>query len=511
MWLACKNQLIIFFILILAAGLRFYHLGQTPSGMAWDEAAIGYNGYAVWTTRRDEWLERLPISFRSFGDYKAPLAIYQSGLTTALWGQSLWAVRLPFALHGVLAVLAIYLLVLELMKRDPQRRLWANLAALLLATSPWHIHYSRLAFESAMALNLLLWAVWAFWRYLHQRQIWYLLLSAGLAVSTLYTYHSSKVTVPLLFLAMMGLYSWRLWRRKKQLLLAASLGLLLLVPLIYDSFWQNGLERASSTVFAQSQSLPELAGKLLHNALSYVSLDFLIFGQNMGNFRHGDGQHGVIEPLSLVLMFVYLLWRKKEKRLWLLAVLWLGLGLLPAIVAEGPASSNRSILALPGFILWIVLAVAAIWRSLNGQRHLFYGVLCVYYLTMVSLYQYDYHRYFEARSRDDFMVGYLETFAYLRQLDRSQIRQIVFTSDYQHPYIYALFSFAVNPIAYQGGILNSFFFTDKIDNSDLERPEVIVVASKFDQLDARPPDQVIRDRSGEGRFFIYLPREQLSQ
>ena len=85
-------------ILLLATALRFYKLGQVPHGMTWDEAAIGYNGYAVLTTRRDEWLKRFPISFQSFGDYKAPLAIYLNGLFTFVFGMNLWAVRLPFAL-----------------------------------------------------------------------------------------------------------------------------------------------------------------------------------------------------------------------------------------------------------------------------------------------------------------------------------------------------------------------------------------------------------------------------
>ena len=88
-------------ILALAAAGRFYQRGVIPHGMTWDEAAIGYNGHAIVVARRDEWLVKLPISFRSFGDYKAPLAIYINGIFTTLWGMNLWAVRLPFALANV--------------------------------------------------------------------------------------------------------------------------------------------------------------------------------------------------------------------------------------------------------------------------------------------------------------------------------------------------------------------------------------------------------------------------
>jgi len=53
------------FVIGVAAFLRLYKLGNVPHGMTWDEAAIGYNGFAVLTTRRDEWLIHFPISFKS--------------------------------------------------------------------------------------------------------------------------------------------------------------------------------------------------------------------------------------------------------------------------------------------------------------------------------------------------------------------------------------------------------------------------------------------------------------
>lgn len=117
-WPAFKNCLILIAILLLASLLRFYQLGRVPQGMAVDEVAIGYNGFAIWQARRDEWLEFLPISFRSYGDYKAPLAIYINAFSTAIFGLNLWAVRLPFTVFSILAVLGIYCLVRELLKQN---------------------------------------------------------------------------------------------------------------------------------------------------------------------------------------------------------------------------------------------------------------------------------------------------------------------------------------------------------------------------------------------------------
>ena len=51
-------------------------------GLGWDEAATAYNGYGIVIVHRDEWLARMPITFKSFGDYKAAVAIYLDAIST---------------------------------------------------------------------------------------------------------------------------------------------------------------------------------------------------------------------------------------------------------------------------------------------------------------------------------------------------------------------------------------------------------------------------------------------
>jgi len=181
------------------------------------------------------------------------------------------------------------------------------------------------------------------------------------------------------------------------------------------------------------------------------------------------------------------------------------LGLLPAVISQGQSSSLRSFLALPGVILLVILAIEQIFNKLKNKKKLFLIILVSLYLFILGAYQKNYYQNYKQRNNDDFMDGYLETMTYLRNLDRSNIKQIVFTNDYQQAYIYTLFAFEVNPIAYQGGILNLFFFTDKVDASDLAKENTIVVASKFDNMGDRQADKVIKGSDGQGRFFIYLP------
>jgi len=78
-----KKYFWLILIIILAAVLRLYNISNNPPALSWDEAAIGWNAKSIFHTRRDEWGTRLPLTFRSFGDYKAPVYIY---LTAPLVG-----------------------------------------------------------------------------------------------------------------------------------------------------------------------------------------------------------------------------------------------------------------------------------------------------------------------------------------------------------------------------------------------------------------------------------------
>ena len=101
----------IFPILILAAILRIWQLGSLPPSLTPDEAALGYNAYSILKTGRDEYGKLLPVIFKSFGDYKPGFYIYTTVPFIAIFGLTEFAVRLPSAIAGVIAVWLMYLIV----------------------------------------------------------------------------------------------------------------------------------------------------------------------------------------------------------------------------------------------------------------------------------------------------------------------------------------------------------------------------------------------------------------
>ncbi|MEK7513906.1 MAG: hypothetical protein AAB580_03370, partial [Patescibacteria group bacterium] len=171
-----KTKIFLIIIVLLAAILRFYKLGQVPSGFVNDEAAIGYNAYSLLKTGKDEFNVSWPVIFRSFGEGKLPVYIYLTIPSVAVFGLNEFSVRFPSALFGVLTVLVV--------------SRWSLLAALVLATLPWHIHFSRAAFEANLALFFLTFGTWTWLA----KKFWWSLISFTLAI---FTYNAALIFMPL--------------------------------------------------------------------------------------------------------------------------------------------------------------------------------------------------------------------------------------------------------------------------------------------------------------------------
>jgi 4-amino-4-deoxy-L-arabinose transferase-like glycosyltransferase len=541
-WLLSSYWVIFICILVVAACIRFFKLGEVPHGMAWDEAAIGYNGYAIFTTRRDEWLVKLPLSFRSFGDYKSPLAIYLNGPFTYFLGMQLWVVRLPFAIAGVLSVAGFMLLVrllkekLKLAHADQ----WSLLGGALLCLSPWHIHFSRVAFESGLALFFLIWGVYFFFQFLffefkdirnkkkaYALSITWAILSAIFLSATVYTYHSAKVVIPLMVIAL-GVMNWRrIIANLIPALVGCGVGAAALWPLAKDLLWGNGNERLNqASIFSLSGSFFQFLQTFVNHFLQHFTPQFLILGQTL-TLRHGDGKWGVLFPttFALVLIAIIMFFLKKKRMnlaflhqeyLLLLGIVWIIIGIVPAALGLDVPHSNRALLALPGFLLVALEGMNSLIQYLSKQklnnllsgtkaeRNLLVksvlGCIVLLHALFAMNYLYSYFTEFSKTSATDFSDGYLEAMQIAKKYEPT-VDKILFTDTYGQPYIYALFVRRTNPIWYQGGSLVKYEFTSKIQAGDLSRPNTLIIASP-DDIDPKLGQQVIYGQDGRARFVV---------
>ncbi len=158
--------IILLLIIFVSIFLRFYRLGMNTPSLTWDEASLGYNAYSMLKTGADEYGAKFPLSFRSFDDYKPPMYVYLTIPSVALFGLNEFAVRLPAAIIGIMAVLIVYFLVKEiLLSWDKSKRERIALAsAFFLAVSPWHLQFSRAAFEGNVGMFFLILALLFFFK-----------------------------------------------------------------------------------------------------------------------------------------------------------------------------------------------------------------------------------------------------------------------------------------------------------------------------------------------------------
>ena len=185
-------------ILFLGAFLRFHDLGKVPNSLDWDEVSWGYNAYSILNTGKDEYGSVLPLSFKAFGDYKQPIYVYADVLPIKFFGLNAFSVRFPNAFFGSLSIIFVFLLVYELFKKRSYAKTAAFLSMLFFAISPWHIQFSRVAFESVVGLFFVLVGVWLFIRGYNLQKKWYFFAAAFFLALSAYSYHAEKLFTPFL-------------------------------------------------------------------------------------------------------------------------------------------------------------------------------------------------------------------------------------------------------------------------------------------------------------------------
>ncbi|MBP7774226.1 hypothetical protein KA078_00380 [Candidatus Woesebacteria bacterium] len=529
-----RTQLLIFCgIILLAAGIRLFALGGVPHGFTWDEAAIGYNGYAIVTTRRDEWLVRLPLSFQSFGDYKAPLAIYINGIFTFLLGLSPTVVRLPFALAGIFSCVAVFFLIKELAQfvGIKEKNILALLGALSLAISPWHIHFSRIGFEAGISLlfcsvgiTMLLFTLNRRTSLSQLKATAVITLSGLSFVAALYTYHSAKIYVPII-LIVLALFFVRteLLHYIRKYLLGTVLALLIssaaVYPLITDTLWGNGATRAGVLLFSEGYAVPVLLQKIGTQFFAHFSPAFL-FGGDVHNYRHTAGA-GILYPIGAIVIGVVLwLWAQKKlttplHRFFMISLTLLCVGILPAALSQEAPHENRALFAILGLTLLEACGVFVVVKNIQNQVHkkMIVGSLALIYMFFFLHFVQFYFTTFASNSATDFQDGYLEAFQLAQKYEKGtdgmpKVEKILFTSEYGQPYIFALFTKKSNPIWYRGGSLNTYQFTDTFAESDLERVNTLVVTGAKHELQSKVPQHVVNGSDQKPRFFVYFTGEK---
>ncbi|OGF72532.1 hypothetical protein A3E06_03990 [Candidatus Giovannonibacteria bacterium RIFCSPHIGHO2_12_FULL_44_42] len=157
-----KASLWIALIIFIAIFLRLYDLKAAPPGLWSDEAMNGVN--TIQALEGSDWKVYYPENFGREGLFINIQAIFVKFL-----GHEPWVLRLPSAIFGILTVLGLYLMTRELFRLSANSESSSNkrialFTSFFLATSFWHIIFSRMGFRAIMAPLLLVLAFYFLFR-----------------------------------------------------------------------------------------------------------------------------------------------------------------------------------------------------------------------------------------------------------------------------------------------------------------------------------------------------------
>lgn len=488
-----KKNIFLIAIVLIAAALRLYQLGMVPISPNWDEVALGYNASSILKTGKDEYGDFLPVVLRSYDDYKPAFYVYATIPSIALFGISTFAVRLPSALFGVLAVFITYLLISELINkktisvlgRTVDSKIIALLTSFLLAISPWHIQFSRVAFEANVGLTINLLVFYLFLKGLKKPLL--LVASFALGALNLHVYQSDRVFTPLLLITLTLLFSKQLLRIKKWFIVSVATAFIIVLPLLfYIATNQNALERARGVSIFSDQNLTRSAsfrlmrdvalgdklGLLIDNRRvefvkatvdGYIShFDFVWLFINGDIERHHAPSMGLLYLFEIpflllgIYLFIFTPFEIKRKIAFLAYFLLVP---VPASITSGVPHAVRTLNFLPTWQLFIAFGIVGacvylfkIFKSESKLRYIAMFVGAFYSVVMLINFSYFLNQYFVQQNyyhAREWIYGYKEVIDVVRPIQKNYEKIVVSNlAPLDQSYMFFLFYLKIDPKYY---------------------------------------------------------------
>lgn len=335
-------------VLLVAVALRAVNFGRLPPGLYRDEA---YNG-----------LDALDVLAGQFSLYfpanngREPLFIYLVAASVGIFGRSPLAVRLPALFVGVLTVAATGALGRALFSRRI-----GVLAAAVMATLLWHVHLSRVSFRAVLLPLLVALAAWQAVlgaRTGKQRRFWIAGVLYGLAF---YSYTAARFS--LAALVFFALYLWivrpRTLGTEGRLLnhsvvqgfrVAVIACVLTLLPLVvYTLFHPATVLGRPGQVSITSPVIHhgDFWGTLWRHTLRTAGM-FFVRGDRI--WRHNFPARPVFDPLIAAGFIAGMGIALRQARRcweWGFVLLWMGVMVLPTLLAEDAPHFLRGVGVLP--------------------------------------------------------------------------------------------------------------------------------------------------------------------
>ncbi|HTP10685.1 MAG TPA: glycosyltransferase family 39 protein, partial [Anaerolineae bacterium] len=341
--------------------VRVISLDSIPLTVSGDEGAQGTEALKV---LRGELLNPFATSWLSV----PTLSFFFNSLSIGLLGDTVFALRLPWALVGTAAVVMMFLLTRQL-----KTLTLALMVGLVLATYAYHIHFSRLGSNQIADTLLMASALFFLYRaYDHGRYLDWAL--AGVAAGLAQYFYAGARLVTLIVLISVVVFvireGWRFWYAQRAgIIILLGAFLITAAPMLQYAvqyprryqgrvrqvgILQNGwLDQAEQT---NGQTAAEiLLDQFRRTTLAYnATLDQSAWYGSTRPFLDG------LPAVLFILGLGYATLRPLDRRLFPLLLWWWGAILLGGVLTDNPPSSQRLIITAPVAIFFVALAL---WKS----------------------------------------------------------------------------------------------------------------------------------------------------
>ncbi|MCD6528536.1 glycosyltransferase family 39 protein [bacterium] len=437
-----KHFLILFLILILGAFFRLWQLNSIPPGLYPDEAINGNEALST------------PLKvFYPENNGREGLYINLISLSFKTFGVSIWSLRIVSAITGILTILGLYLLTVELFQiadfNFQNSRAIALLSSFFLATSFWHINFSRIGFRGILVPFILVFAFYFLLKGFRNQKKLFLIVGGVFFGLGFYTYPAFRLAVLLLLIV---LIPWWLIYKKQGLqkifilytlyfilttfLVALPIGIYFLENPSFFFSRMSGISvfnQNSNPPFSQFQAL----GKsfLAHLAMFNFKGD--------GNWRHNfSGSPQLLWPVGILFLIglfysFYNLRKsiktnnKKQILLYGFLISWCLILLLPGILTyEGIPHALRTIGVIPASYIIAGLGGWYVYQlfELNVKNKKLLILASLVFILTVSVVQFD--KYFVKWGKNPEVEGafskdYVEIGNYLNSLSSETKKYVI--------------------------------------------------------------------------------------
>lgn len=300
-------------------------------GLHIDETMTVLNAYSLANHSTDILGNSMPIYFTTWiTGGQSPVATYLCALSVKLFGQTLFAVRLPALLVGIIGLLVFSKFANDLFGDND----YSRISVALVSFSPWFIFSSVYVLDCNFLAYMLIFAMCIFVRAVKARKTIYFVLSMLFFSLGFYSYMASVLTIPFLLLALYGLLLWKRQIRFTDAVVSVLSMIVFSLPFILfglvsinvlPEFEVCGIsfcgmeeyDRAASVALSANGGVFSIISQLAENLLlstvllfftDYSGLDAV--GPNM--FQYGNCLSGVLLIIGLVRLFF--VWKNKSKR-----------------------------------------------------------------------------------------------------------------------------------------------------------------------------------------------------